>query len=100
MPKIQISVPHQLEREVAVERLRSFSDKFRAKFGSQISSIEESWSEESMEFSITARGMKLRGRVEVTPTMVEVESNLPFAALPFRGLIESNIRDAINSALA
>ena len=102
MPKIEINVPHELEPKEAVEKLQAFSGQVREQFGEQVTSIEETWDEErdALTFSVKARGMAVDGNLVVTETCVEVISTLPFAALPFRGMIESYIRKAISEAIS
>ncbi len=101
MAKLDIKVPHVLEREEVFSRLRKFSSKVHEQLGNQVSSIDEEWDDEneSMEFSVKAKGMSIKGNMAVHDDTVDVHSNLPFAALPFRGMIESFIRNAIEQVL-
>lgn len=102
MPKIEINVPHELQPKQAVEKLQAFSGQVREQFGDQVTSIEEQWDEsnDSLTFSVKARGLAVNGNLVVTETSVDVVSSLPFAALPFRGMIESYIRKAISDAIS
>ena len=99
MAKIKVNVPHDLEPTEAVVRLREFSDKVRDQLGEEISSIEETWVEERLEFKLKARGLSIQGNLAVSAQSVDVVTSLPFAALPFRGMLESYIREAIAKAL-
>ena len=43
MAKLDIKVPHVLEREEVFSRLRKFSSKVHEQLGNQVSSIDEEW---------------------------------------------------------
>ena len=98
MPRIQVNVPHELDRETAIERLRLVSEKIKVQYGSQISKLVEEWREDSVDFAITASGISVKGTVLVLHQTVQVESSVPLVALPFRGMIEAQIRKSIIEA--
>jgi hypothetical protein len=91
MPKINLSVSHQLDRDEARNRIASLIADSRSHFGGQISNVAESWNGYADVFSFEAMGFSVRGNLDVQPAQVIIELNLPFAAYPFKGRIENEI---------
>lgn len=92
MPKIKLSLPHQLSPDEARTRISKLLADTRSKFGDQLSDVQETWNGNTDTFSFRALGFSVDGRLEVQPGEVSVDMNLPWAALPFKGRIESEIR--------
>jgi hypothetical protein len=65
-----------------------------------VTDLKESWSGTGGEFSFRAMGFSLSGTLAVTPNDVEMKGNFPFAAVPFKGKIESMIRTRAEQLLA
>ena len=100
MAQFNVSVPHETTRDDAVEKLRGFSERIREEFANQVSDMNETWDENgNLQFSFRAMGISVEGDVQTDDSNVSVSGKLPFAALPFRGLIEQTIVDKINEAL-
>lgn len=100
MPSFNVSVDHQSDRETTLSKLRQFSDIVRRDLQGQVSDVQEQWDEQgNLDFAFQAMGMKISGRLETDDQSVVLNGNLPFAALPFRGMIEKTIEDKIHEAL-
>lgn len=100
VPSFNVSVDHQSDRETAVQRLRQFSEIIRRDLQGQVSDMEEAWDDDgNLTFAFQAMGMQISGRMETDDSRVQLKGQLPFAALPFRGMIEQTIRDKIYEAL-
>ena len=100
MPNFQVEVSHQLERELAAEKLRRYSEAAKSEMPAEISNLEEIWDEEgNLVFSFTALGFKVSGQMISYAEIIVVSGKLPFAALPFRGMIEKQLVARIQSAL-
>ncbi len=101
MAKFNIEVQHQLERDVVVTRLRNFSDEMRDRVMVQVSEVTEEWDEQgNLNFSFKAMGFKVSGQMVTCEKQVTVVGDLPFAALPFRGAIESQVKEKIREVIA
>lgn len=69
-------------------------------FSEQVTEVEEVWDDEgNLQFSFRTMGMSVDGDVATDEQSIHVTGNLPFAALPFRGVIEQKIADKISEAL-
>lgn len=101
MPQVRVQVSHSLDRHIAVKRLRGYSQQLQKDHGHQISQLEETWNDEGVgEFSFRVLGFKITGTTTIHAVHAEVEVQLPFAAIPLRGLIEKEIANRLEAALA
>jgi hypothetical protein len=91
MPKISLSIPHQLSQDEAKERVSRLITEGRAKAAEQISDVEETWNGYVDTFRFRARGFSVEGRLEVQAAQVLIDLNLPFAAFPLKSRIEQEL---------
>jgi len=99
MPKLSFAVPHALEPDEVVQRLKQESDVLRSSFGHQIQSLEETWEDHTLTFRFTAFGMSVDGRIAVEPAQVLTTANVPLAAIMFKGIIEEKVRGRLDELL-
>jgi putative polyhydroxyalkanoate system protein len=95
MPKFGVTVPHELEREEARSRLERFVDMLQRNFGDQVKDLEQSWEGDTLKFKFKTYGIQLDGGITVGDKDLSVAGELPFAAMMFRGKIESGIREQL-----
>jgi hypothetical protein len=100
MPALNISVPHSLKAEEAVQRIQKLVSGVKTKFADKVSDVKEKWTGNNGEFSFKAMGFDISGTVEVDQKEVRIHSNLPFAAMMFKSRIESTIREKAEELLA
>jgi hypothetical protein len=91
MPNLKVAVPHQLTQEEAKNRVSKLIADSRAKFGDKVSGLEESWAENIDTFRFNAMGFAVDGQLDVQPSQVVVDINLPWAAFAFKSRLESEI---------
>ncbi|MBN1590505.1 MAG: polyhydroxyalkanoic acid system family protein [Pirellulales bacterium] len=99
MPKLSFAVPHALEQEEVVQRLKQESDVLRSSFGDRIQNLEETWEDHSLTFRFTALGMSVDGRIAVEPGQVLTTANVPLAAMMFKSAIEEKVRGRLDELL-
>ena len=100
MARFEVAVDHTLERTIAVTRLRGFSESILANAPVEVSDLKEDWDDEgNLEFAFTAMGFTVSGQVVTCEAYVTVKGDLPFAALPFRGMIEEKMAEKIREAI-
>lgn len=99
MPSIRVSVPHQLSRDEALRRIQRYIAQAKGE-SEKVRELEESWSGYEGKFSASAMGYSASGSVAIGPSEVTVETALPLIASPFKGKIETAIRDALARLLA
>ena len=100
MPKIEVRAAHQLTPQEAAERLRRFGEQLKQKHGEEVTILKEEWGDETLDFSLAAKGITISGQLVATDRQVIVTCNLPFAAMLFRGRIEKDIQKTLSDALA
>jgi len=100
MPDIKLSVPHKLSPEEARQRITKLISETKSQFGNSVSDVKESWVDNRGTFSFRAMGFSVSGNLQVEPSTVEVEINLPFAALPFKSRAEKEISNRAKELLA
>lgn len=100
MAKFNVVVDHETERQQAVTRLKTFSDRIREEAPVEVSEVEENWDDSgNLSFSFKAMGFTISGSMVTCDQKVTVVGKLPFAALPFRGAIESQIAEKVKEAV-
>jgi hypothetical protein len=100
MPSLQVTVAHRLDQQEALERLQLFGEQLKKRHGDQVTISEENWQGNTLHFGLAAKGISIKGQLEVREDQVSVSCGLPFAAMLFRGRIENDIRTALNDTLA
>ena len=100
MPAIKLSVPHKLSPEEAKQRITKLISETKSQFGSTVSDVKESWTDNRGDFSFRAMGFAVAGNLQVEPSAVQIEINLPFAALPFKSRAEKEISTRAKELLA
>jgi hypothetical protein len=100
MPNINISIPHQLPPEQALTRIKDFIAQAKTQYSNEIGNLQENWNGHVGTFSGSARGLSVSGILTVEASVVAVELTIPFAAMLFKGTIESGIRDQLTKLLS
>ncbi|MDB5590016.1 polyhydroxyalkanoic acid system family protein [Enterovirga sp.] len=73
-----VTIPHQLGREAARQRLVAGVDTLKAKFADKIGSIDERWSGDHLDVDVKAMGQSASGSLDVADDHVRVEVSLPW----------------------
>jgi hypothetical protein len=100
MPSLTISVPHSLSAEEATARLKTFFARLKERYQDKMSSLEEQWSGNKLDYSFSTFGFSIKGDLNVEPGEVKVNGSLPFAAMMFKGKIEQSVREELEKVLA
>jgi len=62
--------------------------------------LEESWVGNLLNFAFKAKGFNVKGSMQVAPSEVKIDGQLPFAAMIFKGKIEQTVREQLQKVLA
>jgi hypothetical protein len=90
---MKVIYPHGMSKAQALEELNANSSKLMARFGSEISELQQEWQENGLTFSFRARGFTVSGGLVVGEEQVELEAKLPLMA---RLLVsEGEIREGV-----
>jgi putative polyhydroxyalkanoate system protein len=99
MPKFNVTVPHPLSQPDARERLNRFADVLGEKFKDQVSDLQQNWEGDTLNFSFKSYGIQLKGGVTVADKQLNVDGELPFTAMMFKGKIESAIKEQLEKLM-
>ena len=103
MAKLNMVVSHRLTQDEALKRIKTLLNKMKNKFADEpdkFRDLHEEWQGNTGEFSFLAMGRPVSGTLTVKPSEVELSGKLPFAAMLFKGQIESTIREEAETLLA
>jgi hypothetical protein len=100
MPSLKLEFPHNLGQQEAIDRLKTLLTKVKNKYQDQVSDLQESWTDNTLTFGFSTYGFKIGGNVVVEPDEVKLDGQIPFAAMMFKGKIESALRDQLAKELA
>lgn len=100
MPKMSVTVPHQLGQAEALTRVQTMIGGLKRQYGDQITDLQEQWNGSNGDFSLKAMGFHVSGRLSVSETALDMEGDLPLMAAPFKGQIEQMVRQEAERLLA
>ena len=100
MPKLNVKVDHELGADAAKQRLQTYLDKVKSQHGDKFKDLQENMSGNQGAFSFKTMGFKVAGGVAVNDKNVSVDLDLPFAAMLFKGKIESELRTQLERLLS
>lgn len=100
MPKFNVNVPLEIDRTEAVSKLKTFMEAARKDSPVELTDVEENWDEDgNLNFAFSAMGFRIAGNMVTESEQVLVNGDLPFAALPFRGALETQLATKIREAI-
>ena len=100
MPEFRTEIAHELGKEQATEKLKSFLDRVSERYKDQVSELTGDWTDNVLKFALTTFGFKIDGVLTVDEDVARLEGKLPFAAAMFKGKIESSIASELKKALS
>lgn len=95
MPKFHLEIPHTLGATAAKAKMERFIEMLRSEHGEKASDLEQSWTGDTLNFSFKTFGIKIAGNIGVKEHTLDVNGDIPFAAMMFKGKIESEVRDQL-----
>jgi hypothetical protein len=99
MPKLNMIVSHSLSQDEAVQRIKNLLNDVKTQFADKISDLNEEWEGNIGKFNFSAMGFPVSGTLTVKMSQVDISANLPFAAMFFKGKIESTIKNRAETLL-
>ncbi len=99
MPKINMEIPHALAAEEAKRRLEHKAEFLQSQYGDQVKDMTQSWLGNILSFGFKTMGMRFDGTVGVEDDKIVVNGDIPFAAMMFKGKIESELKSQMERIL-
>ncbi len=100
MAKLDIEIPHQLPRQEALDRIQGMLRKLQEEQKDTIRNVSEKWEGNEGEFSFSAKGFDLSGKIRVEENSVSINGELPFALSFFKSQISRVIQDKAGALLS
>jgi putative polyhydroxyalkanoate system protein len=100
MPKFGVRVPHTLTKDEARSRLERFVEMIEMKYADKVSDLRQSWEGDTLKFHFKSYGIALDGGITVEDNELNLAGDLPFAAMMFKGKIESEIRESLEKIVS
>ena len=100
MAKLNLAIPHNLPKEEALNRIQAMLGQLRKEQAGAITDVNETWKGNEGEFSFSAKGFDLSGRITVEENKVSINGQLPFALSFFKGKISDMIREKAGELLS
>ncbi|MBI4282409.1 MAG: polyhydroxyalkanoic acid system family protein [Chloroflexi bacterium] len=96
---MKVVFPHGTTRAQALDTLKAHGPELMARFGSEVSDVQQKWLENGLNFSFRTRGVAIAGRLLVGEKNVEMEANLPLLATLFEGQIRERVLQVMREIL-
>lgn len=99
MAKLDIAIPHNLPPGEALTRIQGLLSKLQEEQRDTIRNVSEQWNGNEGEFSFSAKGFDLAGKITVEENQVSINGQLPFALSFFKGKISEVIKEKASKLL-
>lgn len=100
MASLEMTIPHSLQQEEALERIKNLLTETKKDHGDKIENLKEHWNGNVGTFGFTAKGFDISGSLTVHPSNIELKGKIPFAVSLFKGTITSAIKKKASELLA
>ena len=100
MAKLDIEIPHSLPRNEALTRIQGLLQQLQHEQKDTIKNVSEQWNDNEGDFSFSAKGFDLSGKIKVEEDKVKIDGQLPFALSFFKGMISQVIKEKAGKLLA
>ena len=88
---ITITIPHRLTQQEARARLQKGITDLKAQHAASIAQVSETWNGDQMSFRLTAMGQSITGRVDVQPSAIKLDIDLPWLLAAFAEKIKGQV---------
>jgi hypothetical protein len=89
MARFNIVASHGLPHGEALRRIRGEIEDLKREYGDKVSSLRDSWNNDTYVFEGVTQGFAVSGMRLVKSSQIEIAANLPWLALPFKDRIEA-----------
>lgn len=100
MPNIEMSIPHSLGQDEALDRIRKLIGNVEERFSGQLKDVQQEWNGNEGSFSFSVMSMPVSGKLTVNNGDVALDGKLPLAASLFQGKIKEVILEEAKKVLS
>jgi hypothetical protein len=98
---ITVTIPHRLTQDQARARLQKGIADLKAEHAKSIAQVDETWTGNQLSFKLAAMGQSVTGHVDVQPSAIKLDIDLPWMlamfAEKFRPKIEEEGRKMLEN---
>jgi hypothetical protein len=87
-----VSIRHRLGKDEAVRRLKSGLDKIQSDYGHLFAVEEQTWTDNRLQFRISAIGQTVSGTIDVMGDHVNLQVFLPWLLAKLAAVIQPVVR--------
>ncbi|HYM61238.1 MAG TPA: polyhydroxyalkanoic acid system family protein [Thermoanaerobaculia bacterium] len=91
---MRIEVLHHTDKPAARRKIEEKIESMQQQYGHLASDIEKTWNSDTLTFSCKARGLTVKGTLEITDTTLILDGKLPLMARPFEPRIHATVEQA------
>lgn len=91
MQNLTADVPHQLTRDEAKRRIQEQTNVVRQQYSSLMTNLQDTWTGDTMTFSLTAMGQPISGQLVVDDQAVHLSVALPWLLRLLAGTLKPAI---------
>jgi hypothetical protein len=100
MPQLNLDIPHTLDPDDAMQRIKKNIVAARTIHHDRLSEFREEWRDHTLSFAFKALGFAVSGTVAIERECVRLAAALPLSLMFFKGAIEDRIRREVDGILA
>ena len=99
--KMKIKYKHNKTKDEAYKAIDGFLSELKGQYQDMIEDYSGSWnsSKDIMDFSLSAKGFKILGKVHLYNNLIILEGRLPLLVKFYQGEIESMIKKTLKEIL-
>jgi putative polyhydroxyalkanoate system protein len=90
MPNLTVSIPHQLGRAQARQRIQTEINQLKQQYGA-LGQLQETWNGDKMAFTLSTGGVTVTGHLDVQDRVVNLEVPLPWPIAALAGFVKHQI---------
>jgi putative polyhydroxyalkanoate system protein len=96
---ITIRVPHKLTQAEARRRIEKGVADLQRQYAGKIGTVQQTWTGDRMEFKFSAMGQSMSGRIDIEPSAVVVNVDLPWLLAMLADKIKPQIQKEASKML-
>jgi hypothetical protein len=96
---ISIRVPHKLTQAEARRRIESGIADLSRQHAGKLANVQQAWTDNRMDFTFSAMGQSMGGRIDVEPSDVVINVDLPWLLAMLADKIKPQIQQEASKML-
>lgn len=99
MSKMDLTIPHNLPKNAAIERVKQALAQVKIQYASQFEKLEDSWNDNVLTFELTAQKQNIKGTLTIEDKEMKFAGEVPFMMSMMKGKIQKMINEKAGELL-